>query len=422
MLERFSAKPHPHIVCIRNFFQEEDNYCLVMDFVDGETLFEVVRRRGRIPEKEAVKYIKQIGSALGDLHKVGAVHRDAHPGNIMIEDGKAILIDFGIAKDLTPNTQTSSGNVGNRGFAPYEQLVKGSREPNVDVYCLAATFYFILTGQRPTNSLDRKLNNTRLIPPREIIPSVSKEFDRAIFKGMALEAEDRTQNMKKWLKILIPATPVIPPYLAETKSSKNFHSDLEPVEKDLAEFIRKIFEEQIIYSSESPPSHVPDSLTESINIELVARSKFYKAPQLPTKKTELLRKDVTTKRKIPWGGLVAIAITYAIVNFLLASLEMDLYFWLLYWAVTVTLAFAVPAAVVFALLIPLFAVAVPTAVVFTVSVAVASSISWTRNRLESKLFSTRDSFLVMSLTSSVGIGLGRLAWYLYSVLNYVDFG
>ena len=202
MLERFSAKPHPHIVCIRNFFQEEDNYYLVMDFVDGETLFEVVRQRGRIPEKEAVKYIKQIGSALGDLHKVGAVHRDAHPGNIMIEDGKAILIDFGIAKDLKPNTQTSSGNVGNRGFAPYEQLIRGSREPNVDIYCLAAAFYFILTGERPINSVTRKLDNTRLVPPKKIIPSISKEINKAILKGMELEPNNRPESVDKWLVLV----------------------------------------------------------------------------------------------------------------------------------------------------------------------------------------------------------------------------
>ena len=204
MLERFSENPHPHIVCIRNFFQEEDNYCLVMDFVDGETLFEVVRRRGRIPEKEAVKYIKQIGSALEDFHKAGAVHRDAHPGNIMIEDGKAILIDFGIAKGLKPTTQTSTGNAGNQGFAPYEQLMGGSkkltREPTVDVYCLASTFYFILTGQRPTSSLERKLNNTRLIPPKNLISNISKEINKAILKGVELEPNKRPKSMKIWLK------------------------------------------------------------------------------------------------------------------------------------------------------------------------------------------------------------------------------
>ena len=201
MLKKFSENPHPHIVCFRNFFQEQDTYYLVMDFIDGENLFQVVRKRRRIPEKEAVRYIQQIGSALESFHKVGAVHRDAHPGNIMIDrDGKAILIDFGIAKELKPSTQTSTGNAGNQGFASYEQLYQGSREPNVDVYSLAATLYFIVTGKCPINCVNRKLDHTRLIPPKEIIASLSKEVNEAILKGMALEAKDRPQTMQEWFQ------------------------------------------------------------------------------------------------------------------------------------------------------------------------------------------------------------------------------
>ena len=100
----------------------------------------------------------------------------------------------------TPNTQTSTGNVGNRGFAPYEQLIRGSRKPNVDIYCLAATFYFILTGQSPTFSLDRKLNNARLIPPKYLISTISKEINKAILKGVELEPNKRPKSMKTWLK------------------------------------------------------------------------------------------------------------------------------------------------------------------------------------------------------------------------------
>lgn len=203
ILARLSRDPHPSIVGVHDLFQEGIISCLVMNFVEGENLFELVRRRGAIPEAEAVRYIRQIGEALIRVHQLGLTHRDAHPGNILLrQNGKAVLIDFGIAKELIPSTYTSTGAVGNEGFAPYEQVHRGSREPNVDVYCLAATLYYTLTGQRPTKSLDRKLYQEPLIEPRRIVPGISKQVNRAILKGMALEPKKRPQSMQAWLKQL----------------------------------------------------------------------------------------------------------------------------------------------------------------------------------------------------------------------------
>jgi len=196
---------------VHDLFQEGTIYCLVMNFVEGKNLFELVRRRGGIPEAEAVRYIRQIGEALAVVHQGGLTHRDAHPGNILLrQNGKAVLIDFGIAKELVPSTYTSTGAVGNEGFAPYEQLLRGSREPNVDVYCLAATLYYVMTGQRPTKSLDRKLYQEPLIEPRRIVPGISKQVNRAILKGMALEPKKRPQSMQAWLKLLEIPTVLTP--------------------------------------------------------------------------------------------------------------------------------------------------------------------------------------------------------------------
>ena len=126
MMERFSQRSHPHIVRVRDLFEEGDIPCMVMDFVEGENLFQWVRRKGALAEAEILPCIRQIGEALASIHQAGLVHRDAHPGNIMrCEDGRAILIDFGIAKELVPTTQSSTGVAGNRGFAPYEQTFQG---------------------------------------------------------------------------------------------------------------------------------------------------------------------------------------------------------------------------------------------------------------------------------------------------------
>ncbi|NER98268.1 MAG: serine/threonine protein kinase [Symploca sp. SIO1B1] len=209
ILARISENPHPHIVRVHDLFTESATHCLVMDFIPGENLFELVKRRGALPEKEIVGYVRQIGEALAQFHEIGLVHRDAHPGNIMLRgNGKAVLIDFGIAKELETSTQSSTGIAGNQGFAPYEQTVRGSREPTVDVYCLAATLYYTVTGQRPSTSLDRKLNKAVLTPPNIIVPSISRRLNQAILKGMALEAKDRPQSMEKWLKLLTPTAPL----------------------------------------------------------------------------------------------------------------------------------------------------------------------------------------------------------------------
>ncbi|WP_414577068.1 serine/threonine protein kinase [Anabaena sp. CCY 9402-a] len=227
ILARLSQDPHPHIVAVIDLFQEGNTHCLVMEFVEGENLFEAVKRRGALPESEIVPCICQIAEALTVVHQAGLVHRDAHPGNIMLgKDGNAVLIDFGIAKGIEPQTLTSTGNAGNRGFAPYEQIIRGSREPTVDIYCLAATLYYAATGQPPTNSLsrvvtgqsptnslsrgtnflslrvERVIKEDPLIPPKQINPDISKRLNQAIVYGMALEAKDRPQSMQAWLVML----------------------------------------------------------------------------------------------------------------------------------------------------------------------------------------------------------------------------
>jgi len=203
ILARFSSDPHPNIVCVQDFFQEAEIPCLVMDFVPGENLFQLVRRRGALTEAEGVECIRQIGEALGTVHQAGLTHRDSHPGNIILQPNQqAVLIDFGIAKDLVPATLSTTGNAGNKRFAPYEQLYRGSREPKVDIYCLAATLYFLVTGKCPATSLDRKLYSTPLVQPKHINRDISNQLNRAILSGMALEAGDRPASMKDWLKLL----------------------------------------------------------------------------------------------------------------------------------------------------------------------------------------------------------------------------
>lgn len=209
MLAMCCTDSHPHIVQVFDFFVEEDGrYCLEMQYIAGESLWEYVQRQGKLPETEAVKYIRQIGLALVEVHKKGVFHLDVTPPNIMLNfdpnipnSGKAVLIDFGIAGDMSPPS-TLSRSFGNKVFAPYELTRKGIRHPTVDVYCLAGSLYYAITGQRPTNSFDRKYDQEELVPPKQLVPSLSDAVNEAILQGMALEAKDRPQTMKEWSNFL----------------------------------------------------------------------------------------------------------------------------------------------------------------------------------------------------------------------------
>ena len=200
-LEKLSETQHPNIVRIRDLFHENGTYYLVMDFVQGDSLYQVVHQRGTLPQLEAVKYARQICDALIVVHKAGLVHRDVHPGNIMIQqDGKAVLIDFGIAGETVPTT-ISSKFFANPSFAPYEEM-RGNREPTVDVYSLAASLYYAVTGKLPASSFNRKVYNDALIPPQEIVSSISNELNQAILKGMEVEAQDRPRSIQEWSVLL----------------------------------------------------------------------------------------------------------------------------------------------------------------------------------------------------------------------------
>jgi serine/threonine-protein kinase len=234
-LAKFSQNRHPHIVSISDFFIEVQVPtpvpCLVMDFIQGQTLMEKVKAQGKLSEAECLKYIRQIGSALEEVHQAGMVHRDAHPGNIMIQpNGNAILIDFGIAKEIIPASSSSTNSGANFSFAPYEQIfehlqsrdralenITSNRKPSVDIYTLSATFYYAITGQKPMPAFDRKSNNRLLVLPKEINRNLSEHLNIAITLGMSLEKENRPQSMSDWLQQLELPPPAVEPQYRQEK-------------------------------------------------------------------------------------------------------------------------------------------------------------------------------------------------------------
>jgi serine/threonine protein kinase len=195
---------HPHIVQIYEVIHENDLWCMVMEYIDGEDLGTLVENQGVFSETEALRYIQQIGAALTLVHDNGLLHRDIKPQNIMLRSGKseAVLIDFGIAREFTPNLTKTHTKILSDGFAPIEQYdARAKRGEFTDVYALAATLYSVLTGELPTIAPMRAIG-TELAEAKEINSSISDRVNQAIIKGMELKPENRPQSINEWLSLL----------------------------------------------------------------------------------------------------------------------------------------------------------------------------------------------------------------------------
>lgn len=199
---RLALCVHPNIVRVNDFFVEAGVPYLVMDYIPGQTLEEIVLPNHPLPEALAIQYIRQIGAALQLVHHNGLLHRDVKPQNIILhrETHQAVLIDFGIAREFTGNTQTHTSLI-TQGYAPIEQYIAHEkRTPATDVYGLAATLYTLLTAQVPVASI---LRDRQPMPePRDLQPHLNAATNQAVMYGMAIEAHYRPATVAEWLALL----------------------------------------------------------------------------------------------------------------------------------------------------------------------------------------------------------------------------
>jgi formylglycine-generating enzyme required for sulfatase activity len=213
ILAQFVSNHQSAIVRVSDLFEEEGIHCLVMDLIVGESLWDIVQKKGALSEEKAVPIIRQIGEALIIVHQAGIIHRDAHPGNILLRNnGAAVLIDFGIAAEILPTgCVNSSMHPAHQVFAPYEQFVEGSGKPTVDVYCLASSLYYVITGIVPTPAWNRKLDNASLDAPKQLVTTISDRVNNTILRGMAIEPENRYQTMQEFVESFqsIPSQSVV---------------------------------------------------------------------------------------------------------------------------------------------------------------------------------------------------------------------
>ncbi len=202
---------HPNLPRVTDHFviPGEGQY-LVMDFVAGEDLRQRLERSGPVPESESLPWFLEICDALAYLHtRVPAIlHRDIKPGNIKLTpDGKAMLVDFGLAKVVDDSGSTTTGaKAMTPGFSPPEQYGSGRTDPRTDIYSLGATMYASLTARIPEDALERAMGREHLTPVRERNPQVSSGVARAIEKALEVKPEDRYQSLAEFASALRAAS------------------------------------------------------------------------------------------------------------------------------------------------------------------------------------------------------------------------
>lgn len=142
---------HPHIVPLYDFWREPDSTCLVMRFLGGGSLRDLIDQGGKLDTGLAAKVLEQVGSALTFAHRNGVVHRDVKADNIfMDDDGNAYLSDFGIAKELGADVSDGSGAlVGTPAYMAPEQIRGEGAGPYSDIYAFGIMLYEMLSGSRP---------------------------------------------------------------------------------------------------------------------------------------------------------------------------------------------------------------------------------------------------------------------------------
>lgn len=204
---------HSNIIQVYDFNHDGDTYYMVLEFIPGETLQERLRRlneqKRRMSVQDGANYISQIGEAVQYAHERGMIHRDIKPANIMLDIyGKAILMDFGIAKILGGQLHTATGAVvGTAMYMSPEQIIGERVDERSDIYSLGVTLYETLNG-RPPFEADSAMTlmmmhmNDPVPDIRELLPAVSDEMAQAVIKALEKKKENRFQSAGQMAAVL----------------------------------------------------------------------------------------------------------------------------------------------------------------------------------------------------------------------------
>jgi eukaryotic-like serine/threonine-protein kinase len=212
------ALNHPNVALLFDYFVHDGAPVAVMEFIDGESLEQLIRRRGPIPAHEGIPIFKQALRGVAAAHRAGIIHRDLKPSNLMItEDGIVKVMDFGIAKRqgaLGATKVSTSTSIGSPLYMAPEQILGRAIDCRTDVYALGVTLYELLSGQKPFNPRGKTeysvLNahvNDLPEPPTVHCRDIPGPVVDVVLRSLSKEPDDRFQNADDFMRALpdVPA-------------------------------------------------------------------------------------------------------------------------------------------------------------------------------------------------------------------------
>jgi serine/threonine-protein kinase len=209
---------HPNLPKVSDYFTEGGREYLVMDFVAGPDLKQVLEgelRAGRmLDERRVLHWVDQLCDALSYLHSQDppVLHRDVKPANIKVTSGGLIkLVDFGLVKLLAASDARTITVLQGRGTVAYTPLEQyggdtGHTDVRSDIYALGTTIYELLTGEPPADAKRRFLRPESLVPPRALNPRISPTTERAILAAIAMHPDDRVPTVEAFRQVLYDAS------------------------------------------------------------------------------------------------------------------------------------------------------------------------------------------------------------------------
>lgn len=200
---------HPGIVTIHDFIEQGEFACLVMEFIDGVTLKEMLRRGTGLNGATCLNILRQTAAALDYAHAAGIVHRDIRPSNIIVQkDGQAKILDFGVAKLSSAHSLTESGfSIGTPEYMSPEQYRGGPVDGRADQFSLAVIAYEMLTGVRPFSAdtplrVMYRVTGEDPTPAHEVNPSLTSEVWDVLRRALSKAPDARFDSCSEFVQAL----------------------------------------------------------------------------------------------------------------------------------------------------------------------------------------------------------------------------
>ncbi len=281
---------HPNLVGVLETFEELGKHFLVMEFVPGRTLLNVLDAAGgALPEEQVLVWARQIADVIQYLHHQDPpiIYRDLKPANIMLVEGteRIKLIDFGIARIHKADKAHDTEAFGTAGYAPPEQYGKGQTDQRSDIYAFAATLHQLLTNRDPS------LNPFNWLPVRQYNTNASARIDNAVTEALSLDPQKRYQTIEAFARAIgvdlpqiikatqaptaQPATPTSVPAISSAPSKQKSSA---PARKKPQ---TRVDEATAPTPAPMPPQvvHVPQANTPVFNSPFVTQSATVASPQ-----------------------------------------------------------------------------------------------------------------------------------------------